>query len=129
MVVRVWGTADGKEILFERASGGLFQTVIPLNEKGECAVEIYAQDDAGNVSYAATMLFTASGHEMRCYLVPRGFSGNAEDIGYAAQVDPYAVFAGILQGSHAVEVVPEQKYTTELQEGGYTVECKLCREP
>lgn len=129
MVVRVWGTADGKEILFERASGGLFQTVIPLNEKGECAVEVYAQDDAGNVSYAATMLFMASGHEMRCYLVPRGFAGKVEDLGYTAQVDPYAVFAGILQGSHAAEVVPERQYTSELQEGGYTVECKLCREP
>lgn len=129
MVVRVWGTADGKEILFERASGGLFQTVIPLNEKGECAVEVYAQDDAGNVSYAATMLFMASGHEMRCYLVPRGFAGKVENLGYDAEVDLSAVLAGILQGSHAVEVVPERQYTSEIQEGGYTVECKLCREP
>ena len=129
MVARVWGTADGKEILFERTGGGLFQAVIPLNEKGECAVEIYAQDDAGNVSYAATMLFTASGHEMRCYLVPRGFTGNVEDIGYNAQVDLSAVLTGILQGSHAAEVVPERQYSSELQEGGYTVECKLCREP
>ena len=73
MVSKVYGTADGTNIIFKHGEGDLWNVEIPINAKGECAVEIYAEDQAGNISYVATMLFVASGHEMKCYLVPHGF--------------------------------------------------------
>lgn len=117
MVARVYGTADGVDITLEHIDGDLWQTAIPVNAQGRCVVEIWAEDEAGNKAYAATLLFLASGHEMRCYLVPRGFSGSIKDLEYAAEVNPAAILTQVLQGGG---------YAAQISEGGYTVECKLC---
>jgi hypothetical protein len=59
MVKRVYGTLDTTDILFSfNSDSGLWETTVPEHEEGVYIVEIYAEDEAGNVAYMATALFT-----------------------------------------------------------------------
>lgn len=61
MVKRVYGKCDSKDIIFFfNSESGLWETTIPRDADGEYIVEIYAEDEAGNTSFFAKMLFTVS---------------------------------------------------------------------
>ncbi|RHS65871.1 glycosyl hydrolase [Clostridium sp. AM45-5] len=53
MVTRVWGKVDGHEVIFEKDENGIWVLQVPFDEDGEYAVEVYAEDEAGNVSFLA----------------------------------------------------------------------------
>lgn len=57
-VSRVYGTVDGAEVDLELGQDGLWSVPVPLDQDGEYAVEIMAEDEAGNRSYLARMLYT-----------------------------------------------------------------------
>lgn len=97
MVRRVSGTANGQRIFFERARGNYWEARVPPNLSGEYAVDLYAEDMAGNVSYFCKMLFVISGHEMKVEVLDRKY-GTEASIG------------GFLEG---------------LAEGGFTID-KIC---
>lgn len=98
MVRRVSGTANGVRILFERAEGNRWEARVPPNLSGEYAVDLYAEDMAGNVSYCCKMLFAISGHKMRIQILDRGYEADAS-------------IGGFLDG---------------LAEGGFTIEYTIC---
>ena len=59
MAIRsVWGVCDGADIRFERNSAGQWEATVPANTNNTYVVELWAEDDAGNVGYYATVLFT-----------------------------------------------------------------------
>lgn len=127
MIARVYGTANGEKTVFSYAGGSSWEAVVPANGDGECAVEIWAEDEAGNVAYMATMLFTASGHQMRCYIVPRGYTGDTEAKDYRIEVDAKEIFAQILKGTYAA-FAKEKQYAAKISERRYCIELELCGE-
>jgi len=56
MIKRVWGRCNSADIVLSR-DGGQWTVTVP-GGKGEYIVELYAEDDAGNSGYIATMLLT-----------------------------------------------------------------------
>lgn len=58
MIARVWGECAAADILFRMRADGLWEAVVPREEGGEYVVEVWAEDEAGNTSYLATLLFS-----------------------------------------------------------------------
>lgn len=57
-VTRVWGLVDGQEIHFSVNSLGQWEASVPADADKTFVVELWAEDEAGNVGYFATVLFT-----------------------------------------------------------------------
>ena len=57
MVVRVYGSANGVDITFTPIGDDRWECTVPRVPSGEYVVDLYAEDEAGNIGYAATMLF------------------------------------------------------------------------
>ena len=57
MVVRVYGSANGVDIAFTPIGDDRWECIVPRVPSGEYVVDLYAEDEAGNIGYAATMLF------------------------------------------------------------------------
>jgi hypothetical protein len=107
MVARVFGKANGAEIIFTRMEGDRWEITVPSNIEGEYAVELYAEDDAGNQSFACAMLFTICGHDLRVKIIDRGYGGLVTTNPFTGEISIGELLAGI-------------------QEGGFTVERKIC---
>lgn len=60
MVTRVYGTVEGVEVIFTPSSKDIWECIIPKTLNGEYVVELYAEDEAGNVGYFATVLFAVN---------------------------------------------------------------------
>ena len=59
MVVKVVGTIDGRDVIFnQNQATGRWETIIPPDLDGTYVVDLWAYDEAGNRGYAATVLFT-----------------------------------------------------------------------
>lgn len=94
MVKRVYGTANGQNIIFERMEGNRWEARVPSNLSGEYAVDLYAEDMAGNISYFCKMLFVINGHRMSVRILERGYKADTSINGF---------IAGIKEGGYAVE--------------------------
>lgn len=70
MVTRVFGTVDGTEVVLERVEGNRWNVPVPLDRDGEYVVEIIAEDDAGNRSYIANMLYTVEAGNICIHVLP-----------------------------------------------------------
>lgn len=125
MVSRVWGKADGIEIMLEKGEEGRWTGLLPWSEDGEYIVELYAEDLAGNIGYYCTMLFTISGHELHGHIVPRGFAGTGDINDYKGFPD-MDVFSGKIQEMSFCGNKPEEEYHAEVLEGGYRIERAVC---
>ena len=77
MIVRVYGRANGAEIIFTRKEGDLWQTEVPANLEGEYIVDLWAENDAGRTSYVCRALFAISGHKLKVTVLERGYTGDA----------------------------------------------------
>ena len=60
MVVRVYGSANGVDIVFTPIGDDRWECAVPKFPSGEYVVDLYAEDEAGNIGYAATMLFVVN---------------------------------------------------------------------
>ena len=58
MVVKVWGSVNGYDIVFVPQGDDIWIRQVPPAEDGEYIVDLYAVDEAGNQAYTATILFT-----------------------------------------------------------------------
>ena len=54
MVTRVFGKAGQYDLEFTKTSEGLWTAAVPFVESCEYVVDLYAEDEAGNISYYAT---------------------------------------------------------------------------
>lgn len=69
MVTKVWGSSDGVEVIFTPSGEGLWKCMVPVAEDGQYVVDLYAEDEAGNVAYFATVLFTINTKHLRVEMV------------------------------------------------------------
>lgn len=65
MVTRVYGTSDGVEIIFTPSEDGFWKCAVPVAEDGQYIVDLYAEDEVGNTSYFATVLFTVDAKHLK----------------------------------------------------------------
>lgn len=92
-VERVFGRVDGTEVVLE-GKGDVWSVPVPFDRDGEYVVEIIAEDDAGNQTYMAKMLFVVNTSLLCAHVVPLPY--------YAA--------------------VQEERFHAEVQRGRYTAE-------
>lgn len=64
MVVKLTGKVDGAEVIFQRNAAGQWETTVPANPKGSYAIELWAEDEAGNRAYFATVKVTFDTSQM-----------------------------------------------------------------
>ncbi|MDO4170790.1 MAG: PF13754 domain-containing protein [Lachnospiraceae bacterium] len=57
MVKRVFGSCNGKDIILTE-NGDRWNTLVPTDTDGTFVVDLYAEDEAGNIGYFATILYT-----------------------------------------------------------------------
>ncbi len=59
MVVKVYGTSNGIDIIFvpSETEEDVWVCEVPALASGEYVVDLYAEDDVGNKAYTATVLF------------------------------------------------------------------------
>lgn len=58
MIITLHGTINSSPIVFQRNDNDAWSCEVPYVENGKYVVELYAQDDAGNETYFATILFS-----------------------------------------------------------------------
>lgn len=125
MVKRVFGRANGTEISFERKGGDRWEAIVPSNLEGEYIVELYAENDAGNITYFCKSLFVVSGHELHAYVVPQGFSvdaGMADYRGFPTILE----YLGKMTRHYYLSDAKKAEYTTVIERGGYVVGRAVC---
>lgn len=86
MITRVYGSVEGHEVALTRTDDGSWICIVPKTVDGEYAVELYAEDDAGNVSYFANMLFEVRAtHVTAMFIYSRYNTINAKQV-YSSRV-------------------------------------------
>lgn len=78
MLKRVFGTSNGLEINFTKSDDGKWITTIPRDLSGIYYLELYAEDDAGNISYMATVVMKFDPVSFCVKFDVVEFHGNAE---------------------------------------------------
>jgi len=87
MVARLWGTANGTPITFSRGSGDTWVTTVPDSGAGTWVLALWAEDEAGNVGYFATVRLLYSARDLR-------WSAQILELGHGvAQEDVQAIFS------------------------------------
>ena len=118
-VARVYGTVDGTPVIMQAAQGADGRTIwsvsVPLDQDGEYAVEVIAEDDAGNTSYLARMLYIVRAGTICAHMLPMIYAATLECDRYqvSAAVSPYWAAADI--SPFCPELCADQ-FFTELQE-------------
>lgn len=69
-VARVYGTVDGVEVILSQETGDRWNVPVPLDADGEYVVEIISEDEAGNRSYLARMLFCVDSTRLCAHVIP-----------------------------------------------------------
>lgn len=70
MVTRVFGRAGQYDLEFIKTSEGLWTAAVPFVESCEYVIDLYAEDEAGNISYYATYLLTFDVSKLQVQAVP-----------------------------------------------------------
>ena len=107
MVTRVYGLANGAEVIFSHAKGDSWEIQVPWTDDGKYTAEIFAEDEAGNLSHLCSMLFVISGHELQAVVLQNEVTAAAKEKKY---------FVELL----------ETQLTGVVQEGGYQIERIVC---
>lgn len=95
MITRVYGTVDGVEVIFTPSPDNTWTCTVPRTADGEYIVDLYAENDAGNTTYFATVLFTVRGVEVTVTWLT---------VNTAASMSAFDVEAVLLQSPHAFDV-------------------------
>lgn len=80
MVTMLKGTLGGNEIIFTRADGDIWEARVPMMESGEYIVALYAEDEAGNSAYMATILYVVDVAGLCFHIEFIDFSVAAEEL-------------------------------------------------
>lgn len=97
-VKRVYGTADGTDILFiYDEESGRWETTVPRDKDGRYVVSLWAEDFAGNKSYYATILFTVDTKSMCIKVEWVTFNAQAKKDKYHAQTKYMEYTAHVIQ--------------------------------
>lgn len=101
MVTRVFGRVDGIEVGFMEQSEGLYKVEFPRKlNSGNYIVEVYAEDDAGNVSYCSTLI---------CTIDASGACIHIERFGYRLELIDQSIRLIPERPNIWLEVIPPEK--------------------
>lgn len=106
MIVRVYGRANGAEIIFTRKEGDLWQTEVPANLEGEYIVDLWAENDAGRTSYVCRALFAISGHKLKVTVLERGYTGEVSLGSFLGGLGEGGSSPGSRRGMHGQRAYP-----------------------
>ncbi|WP_458412790.1 PF13754 domain-containing protein [Schinkia sp. CFF1] len=73
-IVKIVGHVDSVEIIFRLNTEGDWIATIPKDLDGEYVVEVNAYDEAGNMSYASSMLFVVDPSTLKVEFVPLSYA-------------------------------------------------------
>lgn len=94
-VKRVFGKVDGKEVMYSHAGGNRWNLPVPLDEDGEYVVEVVAEDDAGNQSYIAKMLFVVNRALLCVHIVQEPYLAVLQEaVYYTELIEPVCDLVG-----------------------------------
>lgn len=94
-VKRVFGTVNGTEVVMDHAYGDVWQVPVPMDKDGEYVVEVIAEDEAGNRSYLAKMLFAVNTALLCVHVAPLPFYGSLMAPGHDCSVAPAPYHASL----------------------------------
>lgn len=69
-IARVFGRIDGKEVTLTQSQDEIWTVQVPADQDGEYAVEIMVEDEAGNQSFLARMLYTIRAGSVCVHALP-----------------------------------------------------------
>ncbi|MEC1744105.1 PF13754 domain-containing protein [Schinkia azotoformans] len=69
-IVKIVGQVDGEDIIFSLNPDGDWIATVPKALDGEYVVEVKAYDEAGNMSYSSSMLFTVDPATLEVEFIP-----------------------------------------------------------
>lgn len=78
MVVRVYGSSNGVSIVFTPLGDDRWNCAVPSAPGGEYVIDLYAEDEAGNIGYTATILFIVDAKHLTFKIKFIRFSENAK---------------------------------------------------
>lgn len=125
MVKRVYGKANNFDVTFERQEDGKWRTAIPSNLDGEYYVELYAEDEAGNVGFLCKSLFIVFGHTLSIKILDNGYKGDLMDCTDSAEEHKKGYEAELTDTAYTAEV-ETCGYTAEYRKVGFTIERIVC---
>lgn len=120
-VARVFGTVDGAEVIMQYAQGDVWQVPVPLDKDGEYVVEVIAEDEAGNQSYLAKMLFIVNTSLLCVHVVKIPFYAILLDSKYSGEVIVNMVRMATLEPYALRVTLQKYGYYTELTESACTL--------
>lgn len=121
-VARVFGQVDGVEIVLEPKEGNRWEVPVPFDEDGEYAVEILAEDEAGNRAYMAKMLFVVNTAQLCVHMIPMPFYGKLlADRRYTATLRPKHYYGEL--------ILPECGGGSNAENKVFTGRRKTCAHP
>lgn len=127
MVTRAYGTANGATIIFSNVGGDKWEATVPFNEDGEWVVEIWAENEAGNVGYMCTVLFAITGHQLQGYVVPRGYTVEAGMRDYTGFPTISQFLCSLTGKQFAISLAAGPEYALDVSlKGGFTIGRAVC---
>lgn len=96
-VARVFGTVDGVEVIMQYVQGDVWQVPVPLDQDGEYVVEVITEDEAGNRSYLARMLFCVDSGNLCVHIIPDPYHAELLDSLYKASLIPSKFYAELIE--------------------------------
>lgn len=96
-VARVFGRVDNVDVIMEQTQGDIWSVPVPLDQDGEYVVEVISEDEAGNQSYMAKMLFCVDSSRLCVRVLPAPYYAELLDGVYHAIVLPTVYHAELLE--------------------------------
>lgn len=94
LLVSVWGTCDGTDILFSEISANEWETVVPADlQDGEYIVEIWGRTQSGFLIYTTAILYLTDARCVRLKLM---------NDGYYVRIGPKREYRVVLQDVYQV---------------------------
>lgn len=111
MVVRLVGTVNGENVIFQRVHGDVWETSVPSSLDGTYVIDMTAYDDAGNEAYWAKYILTIDLTSLCAHLAKHP---------YQAEILSADFSAALLGGEYCTEVL--QELTADVTLGAYYAE-------
>lgn len=112
-VNRVFGRVDGADVVLNKTAGDRWSVPVPFDVDGEYVVEIIAEDDAGNQSYMAKMLFVVNAALLCVHVIPVPYYGVLQDDIFAFDIMG-AAFTGVVLDNERNASLCSANYYSEI---------------
>ncbi|MDD3253835.1 MAG: PF13754 domain-containing protein [Lachnospiraceae bacterium] len=96
-VSRVFGRVDGVKVVLQQGEGDRWSVPVPMDQDGEYVVEIIAEDEAGNQSCMARLLFVVNTSLLCVHMMPILYCAELREPTYSAGIAPKQYYAELIE--------------------------------